>query len=111
MAVTLKTWQVKTICPSGWSEEAGGGTEVAAEPGFDGFVVGEGMGVKELKTGAVGVFSPPTGEAYPDGVEACNVANKSESGVAGEVNRLQPRIKNSAAVIHTSLFFFRAQFN
>jgi hypothetical protein len=62
MAVTLKTWQVKTICPWGWSEEEGGGTEVAAEPGLEELVVGVATGVKPLKTGEVGVASDATGE-------------------------------------------------
>jgi len=111
IAVTLKTWQVKTICPPGWSEEEGDGTEVAAESGLEGLVVGDGMDVNALKTGAVGVVSPPTGEAYPDGVEACSVANRSEFGVAGAVNRPQPITKNKAAASHNILFFFRNQFD
>ena len=111
MAVTLKTWQVKTICPAGWSEEEGEGTEVAAESGFEGLVVGVATGVKALKTGAVFVASAATGDEYPSGVDACSVANRLESCVAGAANRLQPSIKNSAAAIHKSLFFFRIQFD
>ena len=53
IAVTLKTWQVKTICPLGWSEEDGEGMMVGAEPESVGFEVGEGTGVKELNTGVV----------------------------------------------------------
>jgi hypothetical protein len=109
MAVTLKTWQVKTMWPPGWSEEEGGGTEVAAESGLEGFVVGVATGVKALKTGAVLVASAATGEEYPDGVEACSVANRSESGAGVGANKPHPRIKSSAPVIHNSLVFFRFQ--
>ena len=111
MAVTLKTWHVNTICPPGWSEEEGGGTDVAAESGLAGLIVAVAMGVKALNTGAVGVTSPPIGDAYPDGVEACSVANSSESGAGVGENRLQPRIKNNAMAGHRSLFFFIFQFN
>ena len=111
MAVTLKTWQVKTICPAGWSEEEGEGTEVAAESGFEGLVVGVATGVKALKTGAVFVASAATGDEYPPGVDACNVANRSESGAGVGANRPHPNIKSNAPVIHNSLVFFRIQFD
>lgn len=111
IAVTLKTWQVKTICPAGWSEEEGEGTEVAAESGLDGFVVGVATGVNALKTGAVGVSPTATGEEYPSGVEACSVANRSEFGTGVGANRPQLKRKSAPAVSHSSLFFFRSQLN
>ena len=109
MAVTLKTWHVNTMCPWGWSEEEGCGTEVAADSGLEGLSVGVAIGVKLVKTGDVGVASDVTGETYPSGVDACSVANRSESGVAGAANRLHPRTKTSAAASHSNLIFFRFQ--
>lgn len=110
IAVTLKTWQVKTIRPAGWSEEDGEGMEVAAESGFSTFVVGEATGVNKLNAGVV-TTSVTAGEANPDGVEACRVANRSELGAVVGLRTPQPRMKNSAAVIHNNLFFFLLQFN
>jgi hypothetical protein len=49
LARTLKIWQVKTICPVGWSAEEGDGIDVGTEPGIA-FVVGVAMGVNPLNT-------------------------------------------------------------
>ena len=84
--------------------------EVAAESGLEGLVVGVGMGVNPLKTGAVGEFPFATGVKFPFGVEACRVANRSESGVAGAANRLHPSRKNNVPVSHKRLYFFIVQF-
>ncbi len=78
---------------------------MAAEPGLAGLVVGVATGVNPLKTGEVGVTSEATGEVYPSGVEACSVAYRSEPGVAGAVNKLQPSMKSSAAANPRSLIF------
>ena len=57
MAWTLKIWQVKTICPCGWSEADGEGMEVWAPS-----TAAAGVAVKKLYTGVA-----------PGGVAACGV--------------------------------------
>ncbi len=80
---TLKSWQVKTICPVSWSAGEGDGTAVRADAEV-GFAVGK------LRPGeAVGPFT--AGDENEEGVEACSVANRS--GVGEErMGLLQARI-------------------
>ncbi len=79
--------------------------EVAGDAGLEVFDVGEGTGVKKLKTGVVPA-SVPAGEENPEGVEACSVANRSEVGTALGVNSPHPSMKNNAAVSPIRLKFF-----
>jgi hypothetical protein len=78
--------------------------DVLAELGFE-FEVGEGTGVKPPKTGVVN-DSVTAGEAYPDGVDACSVANRSGVGEDPELKSPHPRIKKSPSDIHKSLVLF-----
>jgi len=58
-----------------------------------------------LKT-EVGIGSDGMGEAKPEGVDACRVANKSEGGVGDMgVNKLQERIRRVAITIKVNLRF------
>src|SRR5215216_822954 len=107
LACTLKIWQVKTICPVGWSEEDGDGMEVREELKF---VVGEGIGVNELNTEDVPT-SVTTGEEKPEGVDACSVANRSLFGEDVGASSPHPSTKNSAIVIQISLFLTMIQLN
>jgi hypothetical protein len=63
MAVTLKTWQVKTICPAS-SDEEGDGIDVCPES--DGTAD---MMVGKPKSG-VEIGSPGAGEESEEGVDA-----------------------------------------
>ena len=105
MACTLKTWQVKTIRPIGWSPDDGEGMEVVTVSGLE---VGEGTGVKLLKLGVL-IGSVWTGGCAPEGVEACRVANRSSVGDADGARKLHPRMKSSAAGTHSDLLFFMFQ--
>ena len=75
---------------------------VPAEPGFE---VGEGTGVKPPKTGVV-TDSVTAGERYPEGVDACSVANRSGVGEDAGPKSPHPRIKKSPMDIHKSLVLF-----
>lgn len=76
--------------------------EVCAELGIE---VGEGTAVKPPKTGVVS-DSVTAGEAYPEGVDACSVANRSGVGEDPGLNSPHPRIKKSPIDIHNSLVLF-----
>lgn len=108
LARTLNIWQVKTIRPTGWSAEDGGGMELGTEPGTES-VVGVATGVNPLNTG-VDIACVATGVDAPKGVEACSVANRSEVGSAAGETSPQPRIKSNATVIQISLVLFIIQF-
>ena len=69
-----------------------------------GLEVGDGTGVKLLKPG-VFTSSVPAGGNEPDGVEAWRVAKRSSVGGAEGASRLHPRRKETAAEIHSHLFF------
>lgn len=101
---------MKTICPVGWSDDEGEGMGVCAEPGFEVFDVGDGTGVKKLKTGVV-IASVTAGEENPEGVDACSVANRSGVGEEAGLISPHPRMKNSAAVSQMSLLLFMIQFD
>lgn len=107
MACTLNSWQVKTICPPGWSADEGGGMDVVSELGFE---VGDATGVKKLKTGLATVAVTMGGENSP-GVDAASVANRSGVGDDAELTSPHPRTKNSAAVIQMSLLLVMIQLN
>jgi len=76
-------------------------------------VVGEGMGVNELKMGVAPACSVTagTGDSAASGVDAWRVAYKS--GCAGGRVRpmLQARIKKSVVMIQIILFLRRVEFN
>ena len=78
--------------------------DVRAELGLE-FEVGEGTAVKPPKTGVV-INSVTTGETYPEGVDACSVANKSGVGEDAGLKSPHPRIKKSPVVIHKSFVLF-----
>ena len=99
---------MKTIRPTGWSADDGGGIEVGTEPGTES-VVGVATGVKPLNTG-VNIVSVVTAVGAPKGVEACSVANRSEVGSAAGETSPQPRMKSNAPVIQIHLVLFSVQF-
>lgn len=78
--------------------------DVLAELVFE-FEVGEGTGVKPPKTGVV-TDSVMAGEAYPDGVDACSVANRSGVGEDAGLKSPHPRIKKSPIDIHKNVVLF-----
>jgi hypothetical protein len=71
------------------------------ESGFE-FEVGEGTAVKPLKIG-VAIDSVTAGETYPEGVDACSVANRSGASEVAGVNSPHPRTKKRPIDIHKSL--------
>ena len=62
---SLKTWQVKTMCPLGWSDEEGDGMDVC--PLEDEMDVG--MAVEKLNAGVV-IGCVASGASTNEGVEA-----------------------------------------
>jgi hypothetical protein len=102
----LKIWQVKTICPVNWSDEDGGGIELCP----DDVDKVEGTSVEKLKSG-VASSSVGAGDESEEGVEACNVANRSGVGVEAELRKLHPRMKLSVMIVHSSLDLFITQFD
>ena len=98
-ASALKTWQVKTIRPVGWSDEEGEGMGVCAESGK-----AVGIGVEKLKSGdAIG--STGAGDENEEGVNACSVANKSGVGVAADGKR-HPVINRMRMTVQTNFVLF-----
>lgn len=91
------------MCPGGWSPDTGAGMAVPAELGMD---VGDGTAVKELKTGLVDIASVTAGEEYPEGVDACSVANRSGVGEEPGLNSPHPRMKRMPIDIHKNLILF-----
>jgi len=92
---TLKTWQVRTICPVGWSEEEGDGMDVCADAGK-----AVGMDVEKLKSGGA-TGSAGAGDENEEGVEACSVAKRSGVGVeaAGMMHPMMNMRNTTARVI------------
>ena len=97
MACTLKSWQVKTICPVRPSALEGKGiVNPPVEP--PGVALG------------VATDSVITGEENPEGVEACSVANRS--GVGEEaIGRLHPISKKMRRNVRESLNLLIIEFN
>ena len=77
--------------------------EVCAELGID---VADGTAVIELKTGSVAISSVTAGDEYPEGVDACSVANRSGVGEEAELKSPHPRMKKSPSIIHKNLILF-----
>jgi len=77
--------------------------DVPAEMGMD---VGDGTAVKELKTGLVDIASVAAGEEYPEGVDACSVANRSGVEEEAGLKSPHPRMKRMTTVIHRNLVLF-----
>lgn len=94
------------MCPAGWSDEEGEGTDVCAED-VDKAV---GTGVEKLKSG-VAISWVAAGDKNEEGVEACSVANRSGVGVEAEPRRLHPRMKISVIIDQRSLALFVVQFD
>jgi len=97
------------ICPDGWSAEEGEGIDVGGEAGFE-FPVGDGMGVKPLKTG-VEIVSTGMGEEKPEGVAACSVAKRSAVGAGAGLMSPHPRRKMTAPVSQMNLTRLVIQFD
>ncbi len=74
---------------------------VGAEAGLE-FPVGEGMGVKPVKTG-VTIDSVTTGDTYPEGVDACSVANRSGVGEKAGAESPHPSMNRSAPLNQNNL--------
>jgi len=94
---------VKTICPPGWSDEEGEGMDVCGDVDKD---VGKGVG--KLKMGVV-IASGTAGDENEEGVEACNVANRSGVGEDAGLKTPHPRMKTTAVIVQKSLVLFMIQ--
>ena len=92
------------MCPGGWSPVEGAGMDVCAVFGVES-EVGEGTWVKPLNTGVL-IDSVTAGEEYPEGVEACSVANRSGGEEEAGLNSPHPRMKRMPIVIHKKFILF-----
>ena len=82
--------------------------DVGTEPGTT-LVVGEATGVNPLKTG-LATASVTAGDTYPDGVEACSVANRSAVGAEAGPTSPHPSMNTSVVTVQTSFVLVVIQF-
>ncbi len=94
---------MKAICPLGWSEVEGDGTDVCAEAD-----AGVDVTVEKLKIG-VANGCVAWGEVMIEGVEACSVANRS--GVGAEADMLQPAVNAQMSNVKMNLVLFMFRLN
>lgn len=103
IACTLKSWQVKTICPVSPSEADGKGTDACPDAEVE-------CGEERSKTGVV-IDSVTAGDENEEGVEACSVASRSGAGEEAGEKSPHPKRKINPATIQKSFVLFIIQFN
>ena len=81
---------------------------VGTEPGAE-LMVGDATGVKPVKTG-LAIASVTAGDTYPEGVEACSVANRLSVGEEAGPTSPHPRMNSSVTAVHKSFVLVVIQF-